>query len=677
MRATAVWLATGREPHTRATADPDSIHPVESHGAEGSYEWAVLDAPLFRTQHRIAAGGLGFPHLVTLSQAAFVGNTAMTAATATRIITASSMTAECLKARDDSDGDSNGGTHPPFADPYIAIVQQLSAKTPALAKLLDESFSWNIITSRASDFQGAQTAVSALLMDHEETRFRGLLFEGLAEEGSLECRVRRDAYNAASSFGDGASSLASAWLTIPGWAPGCAMPDNVFTVACSSRLGLPPPGMPIHYDHAPVDGEVTCKCNKPADSLGTHAHVCRPCQGSRSSQHRQLVGAVKACARNAGQPAVHEPWIASYYPRDSGGRALAAEAGQELSSDKTRGDLGIIFENNTDAQPAIVDVVSCAVTSGAKNAKPLTAKGLELQLAAAERIKVKRYSDWPIPDGQLIPFAISLGGQLGKSALELLRRLARFDNYDDPFTSYRTSEPDRFRAFVSRVSAALQRTKAQTYYRWVATQSNGDSATAWRNTLHEAYKPANADEEAHDADDDEADATSANADALGGDTAADAEAPGAGDEEVDATGADTNALGALGEAAAAHADEQHTDDENDVSYEEARANGAGLEDNGAAALANEPDGEGADTKADEGSSEHAPVAEDDTPTPPTPKTAHAPAPPPTGSRKRRLSLGEADTDAVRNPNNHAAAQTLGSRKRTLSAATGGWDEDSE
>ena len=227
------------------------------------------------------------------------------------------------------------------------------------------------------------------------------------------------------------------------------------------------------------------------------------------------------------------------------------------------------------------------------------------------------------------------------------------------------------------MSAALQRTKAQTYYRWVATQSNGDSATAWRNTLHEAYKPANADEEAHDADDDEADATSANADALGGDTAADAEAPGAGDEEVDATGADTNALGALGEAAAAHADEQHTDDENDVSYEEARANGAGLEDNGAAALANEPDGEGADTKADEGSSEHAPVAEDDTPTPPTPKTAHAPAPPPTGSRKRRLSFGEADTDAVRNPNNHAAAQTLGSRKRTLSAATGGWDEDSE
>ena len=70
--------------------------------------------------------------------------------------------------------------------------------------------------------QGAQTAVSTLFMDHEEARFRGLLFE----EGSLESRVRRDAYNAASSFGDGAPSLASAWLTIPDWAPGCAMPDN-------------------------------------------------------------------------------------------------------------------------------------------------------------------------------------------------------------------------------------------------------------------------------------------------------------------------------------------------------------------------------------------------------------------------------------------------------------------
>ena len=81
-----------------------------------------------------------------------------------------------------------------------------------------------------------------------------------------------------------------------------------------------------------------------------------------------------------------------------------------------------------------------------------------------------------------------------------------------------------------------------------------------------------------------------------------------GDEGVDATGAYTNALGALGKAAAAHADEKRTGDEDDVSYEEARTDGAGLEDNGAAALANELDGAGADTQADEGSNAHAPVA---------------------------------------------------------------------
>ena len=235
---------------------------------------------------------------------------------------------------------------------------------------------------------------------------------------------------------------------------------------------------------------------------------------------------------------------------------------------------------------------------------------------------------------------------LGKRAIALLQRLAAVDNYDNPFTSYRTTEATRFRAFLSRVAVALQVTKTQTYNRWKATNACKASALELQQATREAREAISAD----------------------------AEAPDAGDEEVDAEGADADARG---EAAAANANTLHTGEEDDVGNEEASADGAGLndEDEGAAAPpVNEPDGEGEDAEEEEDDGGCAGSAKDVSPPPPTPEAAYAPAPPLSGSRKRRLSYSEADTKRTRG--NDEAVQlpvVAGSRKRTLE----GWDEDSD
>ena len=91
----------------------------------------------------------------------------------------------------------------------------------------------------------------------------------------------------------------------------------------------------------------------------------------------------------------------------------------------------------------------------------------------------------------------------------------------------------------------------------------------------------------------------------------------------------------------------------------------------------EPDGEGADAEAGEDDGGRADSAKDIPPSPPTPEAAHAPAPHPSGSRKRRLSDGVADAKRTRSNEAEQMPIAAGGRKRTLTAAAGGWDEDSD
>ena len=81
------------------------------------------------------------------------------------------------------------------------------------------------------------------------------------------------------------------------------------------------------------------------------------------------------------------------------------------------------------------------------------------------------------------------------------QRLAAVDNYDNPFTSYRTTEATRFRAFLSRVAVALQVTKTQTYNRWKATNACKASALELQQAAREAREAISADAEAPDAGD--------------------------------------------------------------------------------------------------------------------------------------------------------------------------------
>jgi len=148
-----------------------------------------------------------------------------------------------------------------------------------------------------------------------------------------------------------------------------------------------------------------------------------------------------------------------------------------LSTESTRGDLAV-FMTNHGGQPRIVDFVLGAGTSGAKKAAPQTREDIIKQLKQMEGAKFRRYGDWPIPDGNLIPFAIHVHGAIGDKGLELLGNIASYESLENSLLSYQSTVELRKQNSITRISVALQQANAATYYQWRASHLRAAAAAA-------------------------------------------------------------------------------------------------------------------------------------------------------------------------------------------------------
>ena len=466
---TVLGLTCGSAPPTSKPSD----------GGNGR-DQALLDAPSARITWPVADGGLGFCSLAVTSIAGYVGGLSAALGTAGRLLGGAS-----ALGVDTGDPDA---PPPPWAEPFVAAAARLANLSPELSKLIKAEHGLSTVVGRTEDFPRAQAVLTELITSDRVDHQRRQILEILQQTGGLECRAAADAITAAGTR-NGGGSIAGAWVSAPPWAPGCHMSDGVYRAAMSARLGLPLPGLSRASRSAPQDGDVTCVCGGAADTQGSHARVCPSNKGPRSTQHALYLRALRDGVRELGFAATLEPGASVHYPRSEEftAEALAAAAaaatrrgargGVELSSEHTRGDLAIFLPNHG-GQPTFVDTVLVATTSGARGAKPLTTKDILRQLENAEKTKVARYKDWPIPADKLAPFAASLGGPLGKKALALLGRLAELGTRSgDSLTAYASTAGTRKRALTTRLSVALQCTNAATGNRWLTRCMRPGEAT--------------------------------------------------------------------------------------------------------------------------------------------------------------------------------------------------------
>ena len=95
-----------------------------------------------------------------------------------------------------------------------------------------------------------------------------------------------------------------------------------------------------------------------------------------------------------------------------------------------------------------------------------------------EGAKFRRYGDWPIPDGKLVPFAIHVHGAIGDKGLELLGNIASYESFENSLLSYQSTAELRKQNSITRISVALQQANAATYYRWRASHLRAAAAAA-------------------------------------------------------------------------------------------------------------------------------------------------------------------------------------------------------
>ena len=418
---------------------------------------------LARVFTSVPKGGLGFMSGLVVSPAAFVGATA----------TVIGGTARKLGLQPPEEG--NNATHPLWAREYEIARQGLAKDLPAKRNYLEGVLALSSVMTRTGDalcLEDAHTKLSAAHQALYEKQVRAQVEEELMDRKGLESRAAWDAFVAAGGVSDddggGGSSIPGAWITAAPHVSGCGLSDAAFRFAVRSRLGLLAPGF------TEASPPPTCACGKPADRTGSHAHVCTSNRGERTPQHHYIAHALKGVARAAGLHTRQEPWLAALYPRAAGSNA--AQGGGDVDhpargardSEKTRGDLAI-FHTNHGGQPLLVDVVLTCLTSGAKRAEPATQASILKQLADAEKTKWRRYAGWPVPDANLVPFAVSLGGAIGDEGLKLLGRLAEYNWDANAPLSYQSTQQLRKREAITRLSVALQQTNAANYYRWRAT----------------------------------------------------------------------------------------------------------------------------------------------------------------------------------------------------------------
>ncbi|MEI7521776.1 MAG: hypothetical protein WCK40_10585, partial [Thermoleophilia bacterium] len=337
-------------------------------------------------------GGMGFRSMYNTAPAAWMGAFAASAAPVRKLLGLGAV--------------AEGDPAPPWLKTYAEAHEGLRKShghIGELAKILDLCAPHEVASNSVTGLQ--HSFADFFANEARKERERVALGRPVM---TLDDRARRDQVVSAGDSKNG-GALAGAWVCAPSHYRGCSMSDPAYAAATRMRLGLPAEGVP---------DSPTCVCGKPADALGTHAHVCSKNQGSRNTRHRQVLHAVEEVARKAGLPVHHEPFLASYYEQPDPS-TLNAEQQARLATPKTRADAAITLQNNIDGRPVLVDVVVTATTSGAAGAKPISRGDVQQRLKSAEEAKIKHYTDsWVIPNPHkaLVPFALDVAGNPGKLA---------------------------------------------------------------------------------------------------------------------------------------------------------------------------------------------------------------------------------------------------------------------
>jgi len=389
------------------------------------------------------SGGMDFHSAVTTGLAAWMGSFAASAAPVSKL----------LKL----DAVAKGAPAPQWMADYAASHEQLRkthGHIEKLATLLDQCEPYDIAARRAPGLQHSFADIVA--ESWGKYREREILERPVT---TLDDRARRDQVVAAGDSKNG-GAFAGAWVRAPAHWKGCGMSDLAYAAATRTRLGLPAEGVP---------DSPTCVCGKPADAMGTHAHVCPKLQGARSSRHRGILHAVEQIARGAGLPVQHEPFLASYYKQPDP-ETLDATQQARLATPKTRADAAITLPNNIDGRPVLVDVVVIGSTSGAAGAKPISRNDVQQRLKSAEEAKTKHYMDsWVIanPLKALVPFALDVAGNPGKLAKDfittMLQDSAVGNEGADEFSGVAAG---RKRHAWTMIAVALQTMNFATLGRW-------------------------------------------------------------------------------------------------------------------------------------------------------------------------------------------------------------------
>ena len=341
-------------------------------------------------------GGMGFRKMTLTADAAYMGGFAASAEAVRKLLSL--------------DAVQEGDPAPQWMAAYDDLhksLREVHGHNEEFAKLLDQCAPLEIAEHSVP---GLQHGIADFLADGYRKALERETLNRPAK--TLDERARRDMFVAAGDSKNG-GALTGAWVTVHGNWRGCRLHDLAYEAATRARLGLPAEGVP---------DSPTCACGKPADAMGSHAHVCGKLQGARNTRHRQIVHAVESIARGAGLPIQHEPFLADFYKQPDQA-TLTAEQQERLATLKTRADAAITLTNNIGGRPVLVDVVVTASTSGAAGAQPISRDDVQRRLKVAEEAKIKHYTgSWDIADPRraLVPFALDVAGNPGKRAMDFI-----------------------------------------------------------------------------------------------------------------------------------------------------------------------------------------------------------------------------------------------------------------
>ena len=216
-------------------------------------------------------------------------------------------------------------TYPPWAAHYMGALLDIASAVPESREYIDKNLMLAEATRKGSGakLRHAHSKLAGYVQTNMEDEERQSGLEHSEGDG-LDDRAWHDAIVGAGERGEG-GSIAGAWVNARPFMRGQGMSNAAFAHAVRARLCLPALGIACD-----AEATVKCKCGKPADRYGSHAHDCQLNGGMRTVRHNIINHAV------AGLQARTEPMVATFYLAAATSVAEAAAAKAKAAAARAR-----------------------------------------------------------------------------------------------------------------------------------------------------------------------------------------------------------------------------------------------------------------------------------------------------------------------------------------------------